>query len=46
MTIKVVISVTQNNLVGIDQNNRNILPIINIVNYNKIDDAADNSKKL
>ena len=37
---------TKNNLIGIDQNNRNILPIINIVNYNKIDDAADNSKKI
>ena len=40
------LSNTKNNLVGIDQNNRNILPIINIVNYNKIDDAADNSKKI
>ena len=37
---------TKNNLIGIDQNNRNILPIINIVNYNKIDDTADNSKKI
>lgn len=37
---------TKNSLIGIDQNNRNILPIINIVNYNKIDDSADNSKKV
>ena len=37
---------SKNNLIGIEQNNRNILPIINIVNYNKIDDSADNSKKI
>lgn len=43
------ISATKKNLIGIDNNtnSRNILPIINIVNYNKIDDdGMDNCQKI
>ena len=40
-------NITNKNLIGIDNNNtRNILPIINIVNYNKINDTFDNSQKI